>query len=287
VKALQAGDLASAKAAFEAALAKNEKDAEALFYLGVVLDKGGDRAGAEKKYVEALGVKPDLEEATANLAALYVESEKFDEAVKLLRPAVAKHPKDAALRTNLALALAGKGDKDGARKAFEDAEKLAPNDAMLLLSHGHWLLGLKETDAAIAKLRAAKDVAGADVGVLAAVGHELRLAGAFSDCTQVFDKAIAAKDAAELRVERALCKMGAKDDAGALADLQAAVAKEPGYAPAHFYLAGRLAAQGKWDEVVKEYEAYLKLEPKGPMARTAEERIKLAKEKAKGGGKKK
>lgn len=280
IKALQAGDLAAAKASLEAALKKRPKDAEAKFYLGVTLEKGGDRAGAEKAYREALSLKPDLDEAAANLGALLVDSERFDDAVRVLKSALARRPDDGPLRTNLAVALAGKGDKEAARKAFDDAVKLTPADAQLLLTYGHWLVAWKDNDGAVQKLRSARAAAGDNTAMLASVGHELRLAGAFGDCVPTFDKALASKDTGELRVERALCKMGAKDDAGAMADLQAAVQKDASYAPGHYYLAGRLASRAKWSEVIKEYEAYLKLEPNGPLAKTAQERIKLAQAKA-------
>src|SRR5437016_3824610 len=48
VAALQAGDLTTAKTHLEAAIKKNPKDAEALYYLGVVLEKSNDKPGAEK-----------------------------------------------------------------------------------------------------------------------------------------------------------------------------------------------------------------------------------------------
>jgi cytochrome c-type biogenesis protein CcmH/NrfG len=86
------------------------------------------------------------------------------------------------------------------------------------------------------------------------------------------------KDSPELRTYRALCKLGAKDDAGALADLRAAVGLDANFGPAHYYLAGRLAQSGDLAAAIAEYEAYLKVEPSGPMAKTARERIKKAKE---------
>ena len=103
----------------------------------------------------------------------------------------------------------------------------------------------------------------------------------FADCTSSLSKAIEQRDIAELRTDRALCKVGAKDDAGALDDLMTAVKKEPGYGPAHFYLANRLAQGGKFAEAVKEYEAYLKAAPKGDLVKQAEERAKVARERAK------
>ena len=281
IKAFNAGDMAAAKTDFEAAIKKNPKDADANFYLGLVADKGGDKAGAEKLYKEALSLKPDHEDAAQNLGALYIDGGRFDEALLATRPALAKHPKNAGLHTNIAVALASKGDV-GAVREFEEATKIAPSDAMLEFTYGHWLGVMKRPDEAAAKLRAARPLAGDDVALVAAIGHEMLLIRDVSDCVPTFDKAITLKDTAEFRTERALCKLGGKDEDGAFADLQAAVKKDPNYALAHYWLATRLAAKNEWKKVVTEFDTYLKLAPSGPLAAQAKERLKVARDKAAG-----
>lgn len=283
-KALESGDAAGAKAAFEEAVAKAPKDPAAHYYLGLALDRAGDKAGAEKSYKAALGLRADLEEAAQNLSALYIEGQRFAEAADVAKGALAKHAKNAGLALNLAVALSGKGDHDGAAKAFDDAAKAAPKDAMVLVTWGSHLGQWKKPDEAAQKLRAAEKLAGDDVGMLASIGFELKNVGAFPDCIGVLDRAIAKKPAAELLTYRSLCKYGAKDKAGALKDLHEAVAKEPKYAPAHYYLGGRLGEEGKLKEAAAEFQRYLDLEPNGPLAKAAQAKLKLAKDKA---GKKK
>jgi TolA-binding protein len=78
-----------------------------------------------------------------------------------------------------------------------------------------------------------------------------------------------------------LCKYAAKDKPGAVADLTTATQKEPTFAPAHYWLGSWMHDDGKFAEAVTEYEAYLKNAPKGPMAKAAEAKSKLAKEKKK------
>src|SRR5205823_9573581 len=80
-----------------------------------------------------------------------------------------------------------------------------------------------------------------DLAMLASIGHEYRMAGEFPSCLKIFDRAVGIKDGGEVRTERALCKLGMKDEKGMLGDLKAAVEKDPIYAPAHYYLGGRLA----------------------------------------------
>jgi Tfp pilus assembly protein PilF len=283
--AIEQGNEPGAKSAFEAALTKDPNDADAHAYLGAVLEKA-DKASAEKHYRAALTAVPGHEAGALNLSALLLDAGKADEAAEVSKAAFTKHPESAALAENLGVALATKGDEAGATQALETAQKLAPKDPLAALTLGQWLGKWKKNDAAKAELLKAEKLANGDVGVLASVGFELKNVGAFADCVRVLDGTIAKKDAGELRTYRALCKLGAQDKAGALADLEAAVAKDPKYGPAHFYLGGRYAEAGRWKDVVTAYESYLKLDPDGPLKKMAEDRIKLAKEKMKGGGKK-
>src|SRR5436853_5490888 len=57
--AVKAGDWNAARASFEAAIKKNPKQADAHYYLGLVMDKNGDRAAAENLYRPALELRPD------------------------------------------------------------------------------------------------------------------------------------------------------------------------------------------------------------------------------------
>jgi cytochrome c-type biogenesis protein CcmH/NrfG len=67
-----------------------------------------------------------------------------------------------------------------------------------------------------------------------------------------------------------------------LDDLQAAVTKEPGYAPAHYYLGNRLAATKHFKEAAAEYGKYLQLAPTGSLAGAAAEKQKAATDAMKG-----
>ncbi|HEY1957146.1 MAG TPA: tetratricopeptide repeat protein [Polyangiaceae bacterium] len=282
IDALKNGDFATAKSAFEAAIAKNARDAEAHHYLAVTLEKTNDKAGAEKEYKAALAIRPDLAEAAANLGALYVDGQKWDEAIAVLEPEAKKRGDSAPVQFNLALAYAGKGDHAGAMRAFDAAVKITPNDAMVLYTYGHTLAGWHESDAAVAKLRAASAAAGGQGDLAGSIGHELLLLRAVPECIAAFDKAIAAKDLAQFRTERALCKLANKDDAGATTDLEAAVKDDPQYPLAHYWLGTRRMAAKKWADAATELEAYLKIEPNGPKAKTARAALAVAKR----GGKK-
>ena len=279
IKAIEGGDAQAAKTALEAAIKADPRDAEAPYYLGVALERLGDKAGAETAYRAALKLRPDFAEAAGNLGAFYIDAARFDEAVVVLKPASQKQPDRAELHTNLALALAGKGDQAAATSEFDAAVKLSPRDATLLFTYGHQLGAWGQSEAALAKLRAARAAAGDSVDLGAAIGHEFLLLRAPTDCVAAFDAVIARKDAAALRTERGLCKLASKDAAGAQIDFEQAVAKEPGYALAHYWLGLSLLNAKKSGDGVKSLEVYLKLDPKGAKAKAAEDAIARATQK--------
>jgi Tfp pilus assembly protein PilF len=285
-RALEANDPTAAKAYFEHALRSNASNADALYYLGVIADKAGDKDTAEKNYKAALKAKPDHEQAAVNLSALYIDGQHYEPALAVAQAALAKHGDNGSLHMNAAVASAGKGDQPGATQEFLAAIKIAPADPMFLLTYAHWLVVWKLGDAALTQLKVArpeaKKMGDGALGLLAAIGHEMHLVQAFGDCVATYDDAIAIKDAAELRTERAACKIGVKDSAGAIADLKAAITKDASYAPAHYYLGNELARAGQFKDAAGEYTAFLKLEPAGPMATAAQNKLKLIKQKSGG-----
>jgi Tfp pilus assembly protein PilF len=280
IKAFDAGSYADARKSFEAATKKAPTNFEAFFDLGQACEKLGDKTAAEAAYKSALSVKPELDAAAAALGTLYIDNGRFDEAVVVSKTGLATRPASVPLHENLGVALAAKGDQDGARAELEQAAKMAPGDAMTQLTLAHWLNAWHVREAKPhldAALQAAKD----DYGMLASIGLEYRMAGEFDACIKTFDHAVQIKDGGEVRTGRALCKLGSKDEKGCLDDLQAAVAAEPSYAPAHYYLGGRLASGHQYREAAAEYSKYLELAPNGSLAKPAAERLKLAKDAAK------
>jgi tetratricopeptide (TPR) repeat protein len=280
IKAFDGGKYADARGSFEAAVKKNPKNYEALYNLGMTCEKLDDKAGAEQAYKASLAAKPDFETAAAALSALYLDVGRSEDAVAVARAGLSKHPGSGSLHENLAVALAVRGDQTEALKEFEQAIQTTPNEPMVHLTLAHWLNAWHEKGAA-PHLEAARSLAKDDYPMLASIGHEYRMAGDFTECVRTFDRAVATKDGGEVRTERALCRLGLKDETGTLDDLQAAVAKEPSYAPAHYYLAGRLALAKKFKEAAAEYSKYLSLAPDGSLAKPASERLKAALEAAK------
>lgn len=285
IKAYDAGDYAAARSSFEAAAKKNPKNYEVFLNLGLTYEKLGDKTAAEGAYKKALEIKPDLESASTELSALYADEGRVDDALAAANAGLASHPDSAPLLENAGIAMAAKGDQEGARKKLEQAAKGAPSNPMFQLTLAHWLNAWHAKEAA-PHLDAALNLAKDDYGLIASIGLEYRLAGEFPSCIKTFDRAVAIKDGGEVRTERALCHHGMKDDKAALDDLQAAVSIEPTYAPAHYYLGGRFAQAKQWKQAAAEYAKYLELAPNGSLAKPAAERLKASQEAARSGKKK-
>src|ERR1700754_2586678 len=113
-------------------------------------------------------------------------------------------------------------------------------------------------------------MAASDAGVLASVALEYKNLKDYKTCVSVLDKAIGVKDVAELRIYRGTCKLGLKDLPAATADFKDAVTKEPNNAVAHYSLGNAYGDGGKLQDAIGEWEQYLKLQPDGPMAKSAE-----------------
>jgi len=207
IKAFDAGQYPEARSLFEAAVKKNKADYEALYNLGMASEKVGDKAAAEAAYQSALETKPDLDTASAELSALYIDEGRADVAITVARAGLAKHPGSAALHENLGIALAARDEADEATRELEAAIQIAPADPMLQLTLAHWL-NVWHVRGAAPHLDAARARAKGDYGLIASVGHEYRMAGEFDSCVQTFDSAIAIRDGGEVRTERALCRLG-------------------------------------------------------------------------------
>lgn len=268
---LEAGDFKAAKETFETILKKEPGNARALYYLAVSLEKLGDKQGAEKSYRDAMAKAPELADSALNLSAMLIEDGRNDDAVKVLKTALAKSPQDPGLHANLGHALVASGDKEGAIKEYQQALR-AVDDPQIRLALASLLAATGKKELAAAELK--KIAAKADKrDLLATVGDALGRVGAFADCAAAFDKAIQMQPAAELHVQRGLCRHELKDDAGAKADYDQAVKLDANYAPAWYYLGMHLSNAGKKAEAIKAFEKCKQLKPDSAYGKKAAERI--------------
>jgi Tfp pilus assembly protein PilF len=276
---LQQGDAAGAKAKFEAALAKSEKDPRALLGLGLAEEALGHVDAAADAYREALEVDGTLAEAHNNLGLILRDKDQLDAAVAELEAAVKADPRLASAQANLALAYEDQGRAPEATKAYEAAIGLS-DDAMLHANFGLFLLGAGNSERAVSELRKALDGAKGDRAVLVAVGNGMRRAGKPDEAVRALSEAVKGGDGKPtpaLLSELALAQHAANLDADAKKSLEQALEIDPKYASAHYVLGSLLAGEGNKKEAIKHYQKCIDLEPKGPLADKAREKLAAAK----------
>lgn len=277
---IEQGQYDAAKKEIDARIAKEPNNAEAWAYKGIVSEKLGDLPAAEGAYRKALELNPALAAAAENLSAIYIDTKKYAQAVAIGEAIVAKQKETGAVLLNLAIAHAELGNGDKATLHFTSAKAKSPNDAYAAFTYGHWLGAWKKSDEAKAELSRAATLTKNDVEgrpMLASIGHEYRGIGAFQECEGAFTRAIGVKDADELRTERGLCLLGLNQGDKALEDLEAAVALDPNFTVAHYYLGGRYASLGKLQRGIDSYTRFIELSKDAGMKKEAAARIEKLK----------
>jgi Tfp pilus assembly protein PilF len=249
--------------------------------MGVALENLGDKSGAEQKYKDAMQFAPDLAEAAVNLGALYLDTNRYDDALEVTKKGLARRNDDPALHANMAMALRGAGDKQGALSHYELAVKVIGDNADLRYAYGSLLLETGNKTRAATELKAALDSAGGNRALVASIGRLLGSAGAFADCISALDRAIASGDDAELRVRRGLCRHALKDEAGAKSDFETATKIDAHFAPGHYYLAESLLAAGNAAQAAKEFDATAAAAPTSDLGKKAKGQAEAARKAAK------
>ena len=271
---LQAKDLQGARALFEQAIAADPSDARAHLDLGITAEALGDAKAAEQAYRKAVELAPDLAEAHNNLGVLLRDRDELEEAV------VELNPRSAAAHGNLALALEDSGDAAGAEREYRAALEIEPEDVMLRVNLGLLLVNAGQAEPGKAELRRALPGAKDNRAALVAIGNGLRRVGDAAGAVQAMQGAVDAgsEPTPALLTELALAQRAAGDRDTAIATLERALAMDAKFAAAHYVLGNMLAGAKRMADAKKHYERYLALEPKGPQADEARERLRVIKQ---------
>lgn len=118
-------DFSGAARTFRRALELDPDNKLAWYNLGVIAQRDGRTADAREAYDKALKIDPTYASALFNEAVL-LESSDPDQAVALLKRAVAADPKASTAYLHLGRALAKKGRDDEAEDAFRRAVAIDP-----------------------------------------------------------------------------------------------------------------------------------------------------------------
>jgi Flp pilus assembly protein TadD len=280
IAAIQAQDFAKAKELLTAARAKDPKDVQAAYYLGVAEQGLGNGAAAIQAFRDALAIDPKLTEASINLSAALLDAggpENLSAAAKVAKEGLKTAPDSADLQLNLAVALGASGEFAEAAQAYAKVVQKSPGDLKLRLEYARVLGKAGDKDKAIAELE--QIMKSDDPAVLIAAGNVHGQLGDYKGCVATLDKVIQKKPTAEPYVRRGACKKETGDNAGALADYQQAIKLDGQYAPAYLYLGRHLFFVSKKNqEATAALEKAKTLGTGTPIAREAEQTLSAIKQ---------
>jgi predicted O-linked N-acetylglucosamine transferase (SPINDLY family) len=219
-----AGDLNSARAAYERALALHPENADALHLLGVIAHQSGDhqrgvdlirkairknsRVGyyynnlgecwralkqvdrATACYRRALRLDPQSADALANLGNVLKTQKRFPEAIEYYKKSLKQRPADPKNLANLASAYCEAGNFDFALSTANQAVQLAPAMFEGWLAIGIALRELGRNREAINALKKATSLKQTDLLAWNNLGLALQQVGAWKDAVNALQTAI-------------------------------------------------------------------------------------------------
>jgi Flp pilus assembly protein TadD len=125
---------------------------------GVTLAARGDYAGAEEPFHRACLLDPKLPDACLYFGRTLYLLDRFEDAINVLRAALANHPRNGQIYRIEAMALEASGKTDEAQTAFRQAislDKGSPPDENPSIDYGIFLYRLGRAEAALDPLQAA------------------------------------------------------------------------------------------------------------------------------------
>lgn len=228
------GHMAEAKQAWQAILRTQPRNAEAMAQLGVLAAHEEHYAEAISWYRKALAIAPDYPQLDLNLGLAYFKSKKFQEAIPAFTRELHRQPGDLRLTILLGLSHYATADYAGAVPWLQKAADQDSRNLTLRLTLAQSCLWSKQWQCVMDDYRKILEIdpnsAPADM-----------LAG------------------------EALDQMG--DNAGALAQFEAAVKANPKEPNVHFGLAYLLMTQKRFQDAIPEYQAELENDPSHTQAR--------------------
>jgi tetratricopeptide (TPR) repeat protein len=262
VVALQKGDYRRAADHIGQAIARNPGSAVYHANLAEALRSLGQLARAADCYRTALRLQPRSAEAANGLGLVHLAQGRHEEAVAQLREALRLKPDYGLACNNLGNALRLIGDLDGAVAHFRRATAIDPHLAEAHSNLGQLLLERHQPQEALAHLRTAVRLRPNLAEARNNLGNALREAGRLAEARQSYAEALRINPNLAMtynNMGQALQEENALNDA--IAWYQRAIELDPRAARFHCNLASLLAESEKYDEALAVYRRALELDP--------------------------
>src|SRR6185312_11816483 len=228
---------AAAQRRVAAYLAANPGDGHAHEILGAVLDKEGNRGGAEAEFTHAIQLEPALVVSYLQLGRTYQEENRNSEALAVYQKALALRPKFPPLATLIGNLYLQAGDMANARRYFQQALDADPDFGV---------------------------AAGNLAWVYLHTGQNVDMALSLA---QRAKQELPAVDSIDDTLALAYYKKGIYADALPL--LRSCIAKEPAVPEYRYHLGLALAASGNRTEARAQFQQALQLKLQGADAQQA------------------
>jgi tetratricopeptide (TPR) repeat protein len=230
--------------------------------LGNVLAHSGDAAGAERAYRRAMALRPDDAGAVYNLALLFQNAGRVDEAIASYRKALALRPGLAAAHNNIANALKMKGRLDEAFAHYAQAVRLDPRLADGYSNWGNALREVGRVEEAIPLLERAARMSPESFAIQNNHGIANFERNRFREAVDFQRRALAVNTAfheSRNNLGNALAALG--EEAEAIACYEEVLAHVPDHPDAHSNLGLLLQERGDIAGAVRGYERALAIRP--------------------------
>jgi predicted O-linked N-acetylglucosamine transferase (SPINDLY family) len=222
---------------------------------GLALQQGGDLAGAEACYREALRIAPGQPDALHLLGVIALRTGHPEDAARLITQAIEGAPGNPMFRVNLANALEAAGQADAAERALREAVRLQPGFAAAQHNLGNLLTKAERYDEAISCYDRAIVADPSHAAACAALGQIMLLHKRQPQVAlQLAQRAVQARPddrkGNELLVE---CLFRFQKHQAAMPVIEGMLARDPNHPEARAALAKCLAATGRVSESIAAY----------------------------------
>ncbi|TAD90190.1 MAG: hypothetical protein EAZ99_07080 [Alphaproteobacteria bacterium] len=179
---------ADAEAIFQQVLGRDPVNRVALFGVAYCRDMQGDRAGAKRRYGEAIAKDPWLLEAAINLANLEEMDNNIEDSIRLTQETLKINPSNPKIWLLLAARLVIGKRFDEANSAYQKAMGYAPKDTKILLQYYFFLLSIGRAAETQPLIDAAVSANPNDLGVLQAAGEIAQQTGRLQDAVNYYTR---------------------------------------------------------------------------------------------------
>lgn len=279
VAALDRGDLAAARAAFNKALAANPKDADAHKYLGLLDDRAGNLQAAARHFAEAARLAPASASARNNYGVILLRLGRAREAAAEFEASLRADPEQPNALVNLAQIRFTSGTAEDLRAAadlFTRADRIEPDAeiaralTVIALRRGDKAAAAAHYQTYAARVAAGGVASAGDARVRAELGAALLEAGLLKEA-EAEASAAAQLDSsnADTAVQLARVQLARKDLRGAGRTLESAVARGVESAQLYALLAEVYEQAGHPENAIPAMRLAIQREPKSEKYRFA------------------